>query len=303
MVNHKKYHDIERFKANFIDGFRVGDHVVIQEKIDGANCAIRYDAETNTVVAQSRKNILDTSNTLRGFYEWARLLDVDKVRKVLGDNLILFGEWLVPHSVKYPEDKYNKAYFYDVYDIEKQEYHAQFSVQKTIGMLGLNYVPVFYDGEFTSMDDCLALVGKTEMGGEFGEGIVIKNQTRLNDPNTRLPYYVKIVGEQFCETKGHKDVKPVDPDELARIEANKALAATIVTEARVTKLLHKFVDEGILAEDWDIKDMGTVAKHLTKAVFEDCLKEEPDTVAQVENFGKVANSISMAIAKKIAGDR
>lgn len=303
MVNHKKYHDIERFKASFVDGFRTGDHVVIQEKIDGANCAIRYDVETNTVVAQSRKNILNTSNTLRGFYEWARLLDVNKVKEVLGDNLVLFGEWLVPHSVKYPEDKYNKAYFYDVYNTNTECYLPQSLVEGIIAELGLTYVPVFYDGEFTSMDDCLALVGKTEMGGEFGEGIVIKNQTRLNDPNTRLPYYVKIVGEQFCETKGHKDVKPVDPDELARIEANKALAATIVTEARVTKLLHKFVDEGILAEDWDIKDMGTVAKHLTKAVFEDCLKEEPDTVAAVENFGKVANGIAMTIAKKIAGDR
>lgn len=93
-MNHKKFMDIERIKENIIGGFEVGNHIVIQEKIDGANAAIRYDSETNTVVAQSRKNILNISNNLRGFYEWTQTLDVDKVRDILGDNLILFGEWL-----------------------------------------------------------------------------------------------------------------------------------------------------------------------------------------------------------------
>ena len=44
---HKKFMDIERIKENYADGFHKGDHIVIQEKIDGANCAIRYDSETD----------------------------------------------------------------------------------------------------------------------------------------------------------------------------------------------------------------------------------------------------------------
>lgn len=43
----KKYMDIERLKPAFVDGFDVGDEIVIQEKIDGANFSIRYDAEEN----------------------------------------------------------------------------------------------------------------------------------------------------------------------------------------------------------------------------------------------------------------
>lgn len=58
------------------------------------------------------------------------------------------------------------------------------------------------------------------------------------------------------------------------------------------------VDEGILPENWGAKEMGIVAKNLCGRVFEDCMKEEPETVSQIENFGKVANSICMSIARK-----
>lgn len=294
--------DIERLKESYANGFEKGDCIIIQEKIDGANAAVRYDSETDTIIAQSRKNILSLQNNLRGFWEWTQTLDKDLVKSVLGNNLIAFCEWLVPHSVKYPEEKYNHAYFYDVYDTNTSEYLPQDKVREIVSQLNLVYVPVFYEGEFTSWEHCMSFVGKTEFGGEYGEGIVIKNQTKLNNPNNRSPFYVKIVGEKFTETKGHK-VKVVDPDKLKTMEENKALAETIVTEARVTKLLNKFVDEGILPEDWGAKEMPIIAKNLTKAVYEDCIKEEPDTVKQINDFGKTANSIAMGIARKILETR
>lgn len=73
-MQHKKFMDIQRIKEGIVENFKVGDKIVIEEKIDGANAAIRYDSETNTVVAQSRKNILDISNNLRGFYEFTQTL-------------------------------------------------------------------------------------------------------------------------------------------------------------------------------------------------------------------------------------
>ena len=135
------------------------------------------------------------------------------------------------------------------------------------------------------------------MGGEYGEGIVVKNQTKLNDKNSHTPYYLKIVGEKFQEV--HKDHKKViDTEKLKANEENKSLCETIVTEARVVKILHKLVDEGILPENWGASEMPIVAKNLCKRVFEDCQKEEPETTAKIENFGKVANSICMTIARK-----
>ena len=302
-MKHKKFMDISRIKENYANGFNKGDYIVIQEKLDGSNCAIRYDSVTDTIIAQSRKQILNINNNLRGFYEWSQALDKELVKSVLGNNLIAFSEWLVSHTINYPDDKYNHAYFYDIYDTEKELYLPQDKVKEIIDLLGLSYVPVFYEGEFISWEHCQSFVGRTNLGGEYGEGIVCKNQTRLNDPNTRLPFYIKIVGDKFQETKGQKHVKVVDPEKLKSMEENKALAETIVTEARVVKLLNKFVDEGILPENWGAKEMPIVAKNLTKAVYDDCVKEEPDTVKQISNFGKVANGIAMQIARNIMKQR
>lgn len=297
MVNHKKFMDIERIKEGITGGFEVGDEIVIQEKIDGANAAIRYDFETDAIVAQSRKNILNISNNLRGFYEWTQTLDKELVASGLGEDIVLFGEWLVPHTVKYPDEKYNQFYVYDAYNTKSEEYLPQCTVEAIADVLNLNYIPVFYRGEFQSWEHCYSFVGKTEMGGEYGEGIVVKNQTKLNDKNSRTPYYLKIVGEKFQEV--HKDHKKViDPEKLKANEENKALCETIVTEARVVKILHKLIDEGVLPENWGASEMPIVAKNLCKRVFEDCQKEEPETTAKIENFGKVANSICMTIARK-----
>lgn len=293
--------DIERFKEKFEEGFRVGDHIVIQEKIDGANFSIRYDEETDSVAAFSRKNLLNFKNNLRGAYEWSQKLNKDLVKEVLGNNKVLFGEWLVPHTIVYPKERYHNAYFYDVYDLETEGYLPQNEVKDIVNRLNLIYVPVFYDGEFTSWEDVREFVGKTELGGELGEGIVVKNQTRLNDPNTKLPFYTKIVTEKFSE---HMKQRVVDPEKLAEKERVNAIAETIVTRARVEKILNKLVDEGIIPEDWDEHDMSTIAKNLSKRVYEDCVKEESETVEHVgESFGKIASSISMKIAREMLNER
>lgn len=300
-MKQKKFMDIERFKTAFEEGFRVGDHIVLQEKIDGANFSIRYDEETDTVATFNRKNSLDFKNNLRGAYEWSQKLDKDLVKEVLGNNKVLFGEWLVPHTIVYPKERYHNAYFYDVYDLETEGYLPQNEVKDIVNRLNLIYVPVFYDGEFTSWDDIRKFVGRTDLGGELGEGVVVKNQTRLNDTNTRIPFYTKIVTEKFSEHMKHR---VVDPEKSTERERLNTIAETIVTRARVEKILNKLVDEGIIPEDWDAHDMSTIAKNLSKRVYEDCVKEESETVEQVgEYFGKIASSISMKIAREILNNR
>ena len=43
---------------------------------------------------------------------------------------------------------------------------------------------------------------------------------------------------------------------------------------------------------------GTIAKHLPRAVYNDCVKEESETVAQIENFGKICGSLTMKLARE-----
>ena len=303
-MKQKHYMDIQHLSTSFADGFEKGDHIIIQEKIDGANFSIRYDSEDNTVKSFSRKNQLSLLNDLRGAWQWAEKLDVDLVKSVLGENLILFGEWLVSHTVKYPQDRYEKAYFYDVYDINHTSWLPQSKVKDIIEKLGLMYVPVLYDGEFTSWDDVRQYIGKTELGGDYGEGIVVKNQTKLNSENNRFPFYAKLVGENFRETKHSGKPKVVDFEKLELMERLRAEVETVVTDARVRKLIHKMVDDGLLPEDWRETDMPIIARNIGQAVYYDCVKEAPDVVESVGAlFGKIAQSTAMKIAREILSER
>ncbi len=96
IIQQKHYLDIERLKPNYLDAFLEGDEIVIQEKIDGANFSIRYDAESDNIKAFSRRKELNETNTLRGAWNWSQTLNKELIKTVLGSNLILFMEWLVP---------------------------------------------------------------------------------------------------------------------------------------------------------------------------------------------------------------
>lgn len=294
-MEQKKYMDIERLKDKYVDGFQPGDHIVVQEKIDGANFSIRYDPEYGGIKAFSRKKLLDLSNNLRGAWEWSRRLNENLVQEVLGNTLILFGEWLVSHTIVYPDNKYQNAYFFDVWDTETEKYLAQDKAKEIVERLGLNYVPVFYEGEFVSWEHLKQFVGRTDFGGESGEGIVIKNMTRLNDPNTRLPFYTKIVADKFGEKKS---VKKFDEGKLEHRAKLQAIVDSVVTEGRVRKLVHKMVDDDLIPEDWDEHNMSDIAKNIGREVYYDCVKEEPETVEQVgELFGKLASGTAMKIVR------
>ena len=288
-MEQRKYMNISRLKTKDLPGFRVGDHIVVQEKIDGANFSFRYDVENDRICSFSRRFELNEENNLSGAWEWSQRLNKEQVVKVLGDKLILFAEWLVPHTVKYPEEKYYNAYCFDVRDAETGLYLPQEQVAEIVQKLGLIYVPVFYAGPFTSWENVEALVGKTELGGEYGEGIVIKNMTRLNDPDENFQFYVKIVGEAFKEKKaiGGWGMKMLDRKHEKSVE--QELTESVVTTARVRKLILKMVDEQELPINWKELDPRTIMRKLSNAVYYDCVKEEPDTVEQVgKEFGKYA---------------
>lgn len=283
----KKYRDIERLKGKNYTLFSKGDKISITEKIDGANCSIRYDSETDSIVAQSRNNILKPSNTLRGFYEYAQLLDKNKVKECLGDDLVLYGEWNVSHSVPYPDNTRNKMYIFDVYSISNEKYLDTGLAYKIADELGLPKVPVFYEGEFISYEHCKSFVGKTELGGEYGEGVVVKGNNKS----------IKFVGEKFSETKSIK--KELTPEEIKHKALKYEIVASVITTARVEKIINKLIDEGIINDTYDVKDLGTIAKYLPKHAVEDCIKEEREIVSRVNDFGKIAAKLCMKIAREI----
>lgn len=305
----KKYLDIERCKQKYAETFNIGENIVIQEKIDGSNASIRYDEESGTLKAFSRRLELNSENTLNGFWDYVQSLNTIAFKEVLGSRYIVFGEWMgAKHAIKYPEDVYGKFWMFDVWDTQTEQY---LPYEETCAFYGrliacgnkgkkFNFVPVFYIGKFESWEKAMELVGKTEVGAEpSGEGIVIKRQDCLDSKSSRLPFYVKIVSEQFSEVHKSRKQKVIDPAAIAKKEANIALAATIVTPQRVQKMLYKFIEDGLLPQDWDEHNLKDISKILPNAIYKDCVKEESEIVQQVDDFGKVAAKLSMSIVRDL----
>ena len=301
----KKYLDIERCKESYASTFEVGEPIVIQVKIDGSNASIAYDSKTNSLVAFSRRQALNETNTLNGFWNYVQSLDVKAFAEILGDRYIIFGEWLVPHSVKYPEDMYKKFYMFDVWDRETEQYLTQEDSLAIFDKLKYyipNYVQTLYNGPFVSWEHTLAFL-KENIYGEAPcmEGIVIKRQDKLWSKSSRLPYYVKVVNEKFSEVHSSKP-KTIDPEKLAAREAEQAAVAEVVTKRRIEKMLQKFEEDNLIPSDWGGESMKQISKLLPKAVYEDCRKEEPETVTAVENFGKICATLCMKHAREILND-
>jgi hypothetical protein len=288
MVEQKKYQDITRLGHKTTLGvLNKGDHIVIQEKIDGANASFRRVG--NELVAFSRNHQLTPENTLGGFYEFVQELNVS-----IGEGLIFFGEYSNPHKVKYPEHQ-KKFFLFDIYDIESGKYLPWETVKQVGKDLGLNLVPVFYEGEYQSFEHLQSFVGKTELGGKLGdidtgEGIVVKQVDYVDRFGNQK--FVKLVTDAFREVQKQK--APKDPKK--ELTQEQVFVDQTVTEARVEKMLYKFIDEGILDEHYGIEDMGVILKNMNPRIQEDILKEESEMLP--EDYD--AKQLSKAVARKVA---
>lgn len=300
-MEQKRYIDIERLKDRYAMAFKTGEHITVSEKIDGANASIHYNPETGAFEAFSRRNKLNELNTLQGFYVFVLTLDPVKWADATSNGrYIVFGEWLVKHTIKYPDEFLRTFYVFDVWDTEVEQYVPWSLTYQIAQALGLKTVPIFYDGEFTSWEDLYAFVGRTEMQAEpTGEGIVIKSQDRLDNKFSGTPAYVKIVAKEFSEVHQSKPQKKIDSAKIAAKQAAEAQVETIVTQRRIEKIIQKFVEDNLIREDWDEKELRAIAKILPRAAYEDCVKEEPETVAQIENFGKICANIAMKHARNL----
>lgn len=167
------------------------------------------------------------------------------------------------HKVKYIQDAYKKFYFYDVYDKENQKYLLQSEVKRLSDELGFIYVNTFYNGRFISWEHCKLFMNKSNIAIDKPEGIVCKNQTKINNPNSRKPFVLKIVNKDFAETMKKKE-KVLDPEvEAAKLKA-KEIVDQIVTRNRVEKMIYKLRDEGGIAKKIKSRRYGNDCENITK---------------------------------------
>lgn len=283
--------------------FEVGDIIQITTKIDGANASIAWDETTGKLEIFSRTNLLDQPGALRGFYDYIKTEVEPKLDMSKHPDIVVFGEWLVSHSVSYNKEAYGKWYVYDIWNKKFGGYMAQSVVSGFCREYRLNYVEELYYGPFISWEHCRSFLGKSTAYGPEQEGIVIKNQTKLEKDDNKNPIYIKIVDEKFKEhisPKSHRLKATADPEKQKELEQSTKLMETIVTEARMKKVLLKLIDEGVLQSELTPKDIGSAIKHISKRVFEDVLKEEPETMSAAgQSAGKICNNIVIKFVKAL----
>ena len=274
----KKYTDVVRLgKSQTANVIQEGDYISITEKIDGANSSfILDDASELGVSCYSRNTPLSEENRLRGFYDWV-LNNIIPIKNKLNPNYRYFGEWLVSHKVVYKPEMYNNFYLFSIWDEEKQEYLPDEIVKSEANKLNIQTVTYFYEGKYISFEHLMSFVGKSDKTLEpnDGEGVVVKNNNYKDKYGNQV--FVKLVSEKFAEVQKQKLPKNpnVDSELIGKIKS-------VLTEARVNKLIHKLVDEGLLIENYTIENMGEILKKLGSKVFEDIMKEESDLFVNEE---------------------
>jgi hypothetical protein len=145
-----------------------GRHVIVEEKMDGANCAISFSDEGHLLL-QSRGHYLTGGPREKQFHlfkSWAHRY-ASELWQVLDRRYILYGEWLyAKHTVFYTDLPH---YFleFDLYDKDKDVF---FSTQRRRSFLAalpfVVSVNVLYEGQVSDASQLLALIGPASCIGE-----------------------------------------------------------------------------------------------------------------------------------------
>lgn len=204
----KKYQHLERFGTTEVQNIELGTAYVFP-KIDGTNASIWMD--NGEIQAGSRKRHLSLESDNAGFYAW--VLKQENIYNYLFENPThrLYGEWLVPHSLKtYREDAWRQFYVFDV-AIDKEEISHQSDdkvtylhyneYQPLLEDFGINYILPIAITENTNYDQLISQLQKNvfliQDGKGVGEGIVIKNYDFKNKYGRQT--WAKIVTSEFKE--------------------------------------------------------------------------------------------------------
>lgn len=263
MTEFKKYMHVERLGTTEVDGLLDGRCYVFP-KIDGTNASLWLDAD-GKLQAGSRNRHLSLDSDNAGFL--AEISQCKKIASFFAANpdMRLFGEWLVPHSLKtYSEKAWRKFYVFDVMQGDKILSYDEYA--PLLELHEVEYIPPIFAVErpteerlFNALEQNNFLV---KDGEGVGEGIVIKNYQFVNRfGNTS---WAKVVTAEF-KAKHTKALGVREVKEKIRIE--DAIAAQFVTKSLVDKVHAKIINE---KQEWSSRDI----PRLLNTVFYDVVKED-----------------------------
>lgn len=283
----KRYQHIEKYNTEAGEGIELGK-VYVFPKLDGSNASVWLAEDQIEIKAGSRNRELSLHNDNQGFYKYI-LEDCDNVHHYLYKYPThrLFGEWLIPHSLKtYAEKTWRKFYIFDV--MVNDQYLNYDLYKEQLDEFSLDYIPAICSLENGSSEQFYhQLTNSTfliEDGNGIGEGIVLKNYDFINKFGHTI--WAKIVRAEFkalhAKTMGHPEMKGSTTVELK-------IAEKYITKHFVEKEYAKIVNE---LNGWQSKDIprlfNTIFYELVNEDLWDILKTFKDPVI---NFRSLRNFI------------
>ena len=259
-----KYMHLERYGNEEVDGIEQGTTYVFP-KLDGTNAQVWLN-EDGTIGAGSRNRTLSIHNDNAGFMNY--IITDDRIKSFLEiyPDCTLYGEWLVPHSLKtYRDDAWRKFYIFDVFHRSTQQFYEYESMKMMLDNFKLDYlapIAIIRNGNREHYEKCLdknVFLIKDGMG--VGEGIVIKNYEWQNKFGNTV--WAKMITNNFKELN-HKEMgAPVIGGETLE----EKIVAEYVDEHFIGKVVAKISnDEG----GWSSKFI----PRLLQTVFYDLVNEE-----------------------------
>ena len=240
----RKYQHVERFGCTEVEGIEIGT-CYVYPKIDGTNSSV-WLGDDGRIHAGSRNRELSLESDNAGF-----------MKSIVMDNRIaaylnkhphhrLFGEWLVPHSLKtYRDDAWRKFYIFDVcVDADNEdglEYIPYDTYKPLLEEFGLDYICPIKILKNAALEHFIKCTEENDFlikdGAGVGEGVVIKNYNFYNKFHRQT--WAKIVTSEFREK--HKKAMGVPVQENRLIE--EEIVDKFVTSAFVEKEHAKIVNE------------------------------------------------------------
>jgi hypothetical protein len=229
----QKYQHIERFGTDEVGQIGIGECYIFP-KIDGTNAQAWLEDGQVKAGSRNRELTLDKDNA--GFY--SAIINDERIKAYLTEHPThrLYGEWLVPHSLKtYKDDAWRKFYVFDVYVEEKPLHYKEYKgYLDKHGIDYINPIRIIKNGGYEDFVRCLdENMFLIKDGQGVGEGIVIKNYGFKNGHGRTI--WAKIVTSEFKEKHFKEMGAPITDARPIECE----IADKYVTQAFVEKEFEK----------------------------------------------------------------
>lgn len=196
----------------------LGRHLVIEEKVDGANTAVSFNS-AGELLLQSRGHYLTGGHREKHynlFKTWATTYS-SELLDVLSDRYIMYGEWLYAKHTVYYDLLPHYFLEFDVFDREEQLFLSTERRRELLLDLPVHSVPVLAEGVFHQPEQILKYLSRSKYISDSHTqnlratalrlGLNVEQIERETDPtNTMEGLYIK-VEENGCVTHRVKYVR------------------------------------------------------------------------------------------------